>query len=75
MDLNQEIAQATLYQRSYEASVRLQSIIDDMLNVLINHMGSPIPWAGHQLWLSLGPWEAACGVSCCFSRSWCPRAP
>jgi flagellar hook-associated protein FlgK len=41
VDPAQETAQAMLYQRSFEASVRLQAIIDDMLNVLINQMGSP----------------------------------
>ena len=40
VDLNEELAQSRLYQRSYEASVRLQGIMDEMLNVLINHMGS-----------------------------------
>lgn len=40
VDLNAELAQATLYQRSYEASVRMQFILDEMLNVLINHTGS-----------------------------------
>lgn len=40
VDLNAELAQARLYQRSYEASVRLQFILDEMLNVLINRTGS-----------------------------------
>jgi hypothetical protein len=40
VDLNQELAQARLFQRSYEASVRLQGILDEMLNVLINHTGT-----------------------------------
>lgn len=40
VDLNVELAQARIFQRSYEASVRLQSIMDEMLNVLINHTGA-----------------------------------
>jgi len=40
VDVAAELAQARIYQRSYEASVRLQAIMDEMLNVLINHMGS-----------------------------------
>jgi flagellar hook-associated protein FlgK len=40
VDLNAELAQAILYQRSYEAAVRMQYIMDEMLNVLINHTGS-----------------------------------
>ncbi len=40
VDLNQELAQARLYQRSYEASVKLQYIIDEMLNKLINGTGA-----------------------------------
>jgi flagellar hook-associated protein FlgK len=40
VDINQELAQARLFQRSYEASVRLQAIMDEMLNVLINHTGT-----------------------------------
>lgn len=45
VDLAQEQAQAAAYQRSYEASVRIQAIMDQMLNVLINHMGSSAPSA------------------------------
>jgi len=40
VDLNAEMARAAAYQRSYQAAVRLQYIIDDMLNVLINRTGS-----------------------------------
>lgn len=40
VDINQELAQARIFQRSYEASVRLQAIMDEMLNVLINHTGT-----------------------------------
>jgi flagellar hook-associated protein 1 FlgK len=40
VDVNSELAQARLYQRSFEASVRLQGILDEMLNVLINHTGT-----------------------------------
>jgi len=40
VNLDEELAQARLYQRSYEASVRLQFILDEILNVLINHTGS-----------------------------------
>jgi flagellar hook-associated protein FlgK len=40
VDLNAELAQAKLYQRSYEASVRMQFILDEILNTLINHTGS-----------------------------------
>jgi flagellar hook-associated protein 1 FlgK len=40
VDLNAELAQARLYQRSYEASVRMQFILDEILNVLINRTGT-----------------------------------
>jgi flagellar hook-associated protein FlgK len=40
VSLEGELAQARVFQRSFEASVRLQAIIDEMLNTLINHMGS-----------------------------------
>lgn len=40
VDLNAELAQARLYQRSYEASVRMQFILDEILNTLINRTGS-----------------------------------
>jgi flagellar hook-associated protein FlgK len=40
VDLNAELAQARIFQRSYEASVRLQAILDEVLNVLINHTGT-----------------------------------
>jgi flagellar hook-associated protein 1 FlgK len=40
VDYNQETALASEYQRAYEASVRVQAVIDQMLDVLINHMGS-----------------------------------
>jgi flagellar hook-associated protein FlgK len=43
VDLNAELAQAKLYQRSYEASVRMQFILDEILNTLINHTGSSAP--------------------------------
>ena len=35
-------AQMVVYQRSFQAAARLQYVLDDMLNVLINRMGSPI---------------------------------
>ncbi len=41
VDENAEIAKAKLYQRQYDASVRLMAVIDQMLNMLINRMGSP----------------------------------
>ncbi|HPI03548.1 MAG TPA: flagellar hook-associated protein FlgK [Candidatus Goldiibacteriota bacterium] len=41
VDENAEIATAKLYQRQYDASVRLMAVIDQMLNMLINRMGSP----------------------------------
>lgn len=40
VDLNAEMAQAMQYQRAYEAAVRMQYVMDEMLNVLINQMGS-----------------------------------
>jgi flagellar hook-associated protein FlgK len=40
VDVGAELAQARLYQRSFDASVRLQGILDEMLNVLINHTGT-----------------------------------
>ncbi|PKL92559.1 MAG: flagellar hook-associated protein FlgK [Candidatus Goldiibacteriota bacterium HGW-Goldbacteria-1] len=41
VDENAELAKAKLYQRSYDASVRLMAVIDQMLNMLINRMGTP----------------------------------
>jgi len=41
VDENAEIAKAKLYQRQYDASVRLMGVIDQMLNMLINRMGTP----------------------------------
>jgi flagellar hook-associated protein FlgK len=41
VDENQEIMQAKQYQRAYDASVRLMSVIDEMLNMLINRTASP----------------------------------
>ncbi len=38
---NQEILQAKMYQRAYDASVRLMSVIDEMLNMLINRTATP----------------------------------
>jgi flagellar hook-associated protein FlgK len=40
VDPNAELAKAKLYQRAYDASVRLSEVIDEMLNMLINHMGT-----------------------------------
>jgi flagellar hook-associated protein FlgK len=37
-----DAAQMVVYQRSFEAAARLQYVLDDMLNVLINQMGSPV---------------------------------
>jgi flagellar hook-associated protein 1 FlgK len=41
VDENQEIMQAKQYQRAYDASVRLMSVMDEMLNMLINRTASP----------------------------------
>jgi flagellar hook-associated protein 1 len=41
VDENTELAQAKLYQRAYDASVRLLSVIDEMLNMLINRTATP----------------------------------
>jgi flagellar hook-associated protein 1 FlgK len=41
VNTDQENAQALVYERAYEAAVRLQTIMDDVLNVLINNVGSP----------------------------------
>lgn len=41
VDLEQELANAKMYQRAYDASVKLLSIIDQMMNMLINGTGSP----------------------------------
>ncbi|HDT15352.1 MAG TPA: flagellar hook-associated protein FlgK [Firmicutes bacterium] len=41
VDEEQEIALAKQYQRAYDASVRLLSVIDQMLNMLINRTGTP----------------------------------
>ncbi|MBP7793353.1 MAG: hypothetical protein KA120_09895 [Candidatus Goldbacteria bacterium] len=38
---DEEMARAKEYQRAYDASVRLLSIIDQMLNMLINRMATP----------------------------------
>ena len=43
VNTDQETAQAEAYQRSYEASIRIQSVIDEMLDTLINRMGSQAP--------------------------------
>jgi flagellar hook-associated protein 1 FlgK len=40
VDLGVEEANAQVYQRSLEASLRMQFILDDILNTLINHTGS-----------------------------------
>jgi flagellar hook-associated protein 1 FlgK len=41
VDAVQEQAQARLYQRAYDASVQLMTVIDEMMNILINHTGTP----------------------------------
>lgn len=41
VDENQEIMLAKQYQRAYDASVRLMSVMDEMLNMLINRTASP----------------------------------
>jgi len=38
---DEELARAKAYQRAYDASVRLLSIIDEMLNMLINRTATP----------------------------------
>jgi flagellar hook-associated protein 1 FlgK len=40
VDETEELAQAKIYQRAYDASVKLMDIIDEMLNVLINKTGT-----------------------------------
>jgi flagellar hook-associated protein FlgK len=35
-----EEAQAAIYQRGYDAAVRLENVIDQMLNTLINNTGT-----------------------------------
>lgn len=37
VDQNAELAQAKLYQRAYDASVQLMMVVDEMMNMLINH--------------------------------------
>jgi|GEM_PF-2400720 flagellar hook-associated protein FlgK len=37
-----DASQMVVYQRAFEAAARLQYVLDDMLNVLINQMGSPV---------------------------------
>lgn len=41
VDENEELARAKAYQRAYDASVRLLSIIDQMMNMLINRTATP----------------------------------
>ena len=41
VNLDEEMARAMAYQRSYEASIRVLSVLDQMLNVLINGTASP----------------------------------
>jgi flagellar hook-associated protein 1 len=43
VNTDQETAQAEAYQRSYEAAIRIQSVINEMLDTLINRMGSEAP--------------------------------
>jgi flagellar hook-associated protein FlgK len=40
VDLNAQLAQANSYKLAYEAAARMQYVLDDMLNYLINQMGS-----------------------------------
>ncbi|MEI7639958.1 MAG: flagellar hook-associated protein FlgK [bacterium] len=40
VDVNAELVQAKLFQRAYEASVKLSAVIDEMLNMLINRMAT-----------------------------------
>jgi flagellar hook-associated protein FlgK len=40
VDETAELAQAKLYQRAYDASVKLMDVIDEMLNMLINNTGT-----------------------------------
>ncbi|MEI7541649.1 MAG: flagellar hook-associated protein FlgK [bacterium] len=40
VDVNAELAKAKLYQRAYDASVKFMSVIDEMLNMLINKTGT-----------------------------------
>ena len=40
VDLNAQLAQANNYKLAYEAAARMQYVLDDMLNYLINQMGN-----------------------------------
>ncbi len=41
VDLNAQLAQAAVYQNAYDAAVRMQYVLESMLNYLITGMGSP----------------------------------
>ncbi|MGH7441180.1 MAG: flagellar hook-associated protein FlgK [bacterium] len=41
VDVNAQLAQATVYQNAYDAAVRMQYILENMLNYLITQTGSP----------------------------------
>lgn len=41
VNAEQELANAKMYQRAYDASVKLMYIVDEMLNILINRTGTP----------------------------------
>jgi flagellar hook-associated protein 1 FlgK len=40
VSLDEEAANLLTYQRSYQASIRMMTAVDDMLDRVINHMGS-----------------------------------
>jgi flagellar hook-associated protein FlgK len=40
VNADQELAAAKMYQRAYDASVKLMEVIDEMLNILINRTGT-----------------------------------
>ena len=42
VDVNAEQAKAAMYQRAYDASVQLSTVINEMLDMLINHTGSSV---------------------------------
>jgi flagellar hook-associated protein 1 FlgK len=42
VDVNAEKAKAAMYQRAYDASVQLSTVINEMMDMLINHTGSSV---------------------------------
>lgn len=46
VDVNAQLAQAMLYENAYDAAVRMQYVLENMLNYLITEMGSPNSGSG-----------------------------